>query len=76
MFPEDTGKKPTFRQIISHNIRYREPAVSNTLRTLDGYTRKDEYEALYLFLLGAAFEHGDRKQELTAKLRGSVKRTV
>lgn len=69
LFPEDTGTKPTFRQIISHNIRYREPAVSNTLRTLDGYTRKDEYEALYLFLLGAAFEHGDRKQELTTKLR-------
>jgi uncharacterized protein YydD (DUF2326 family) len=69
LFPEDNGTKPTFRQIISHNIRYREPAVSNTLRTLDGYTRKDEYEALYLFLLGAAFEHGDRKQELTTKLR-------
>src|SRR5690606_8637158 len=69
LFPEDTGTKPTFRQTISHNIRYREPAVSNTLRTLDGYTRKDEYEALYLFLLGAAFEHGDRKQELTTKLR-------
>lgn len=69
LFPEATGTKPTFRQIISHNIRYREPAVSNTLRTLDGYTRKDEYEALYLFLLGAAFEHGDRKQELTTKLR-------
>lgn len=69
LFPEGTGTKPTFRQIISHNIRYREPAVSNTLRTLDGYTRKDEYEALYLFLLGAAFEHGDRKQELTTKLR-------
>ncbi len=69
LFPEDTGTKPTFRQIVSHNIRYREPAVSNTLRTLDGYTRKDEYEALYLFLLGAAFEHGDRKQELTTKLR-------
>ena len=69
LFPEDAGTKPTFRQIISHNIRYREPAVSNTLRTLDGFTRKDEYEVLYLFLLGAAFKHGDRKQELTTRLR-------
>ena len=43
--------------------------MSNTLRTLDDYTRKDEYEALYLFLLGAAFDEGDRKQELTTKLR-------
>lgn len=69
LFPDDKAKKPTFRQIISHNIRYKEPALSNTLRTLDDYTRKDEYEALYLFLLGAAFDEGDRKQELTAKLR-------
>lgn len=69
LFPDDKSKKPTFRQIISHNIRYKEPALSNTLRTLDDYTRKDEYEALYLFLLGAAFDEGDRKQELTTKLR-------
>ena len=69
MFPNDQAKKPTFRQIISHNIRYKEPALSNTLRTLDGYTRKDEYEALYLFLLGSAFDDGDRKQELTTRLR-------
>lgn len=69
LFPDDKSKKPTFRQIISHNMRYREPALSNTLRTLDDYTRRDEYEALYLFLLGAAFDEGDRKQELTAKLR-------
>jgi len=72
LFPNDRAKKPTFRQIISHNIRYKEPAVSNTLRTLHDYTRRDEYEALYLFLLGAAFDEGDRKQELTAKLRTEI----
>lgn len=69
LFPEHYGKKPTFRQIISHNIRYKEPAVSNTLRTLDPNTRDDEYEALYLFLLGCEFGDGDRKQELSVKLR-------
>lgn len=69
LFPDDKSTKPTYRQIISHNIRYKEPSLSNTLKTLDDYTRKDEYEALYLFLLGAAFDEGDRKQELTAKLR-------
>ena len=69
MFPNDQARKPTFRQIISHNLRYKEPALSNTLRTLDGYTRKEEYEALYLFLLGSAFDEGDRKQELTTRLR-------
>lgn len=69
LFPEHYGKKPTFPQIISHNIRYKEPGVSSTLRTLNSFTRDDEYEALYLFLLGCEFDQGDRKQELLAQLR-------
>ncbi|MGH8054022.1 MAG: DUF2326 domain-containing protein [Stenotrophomonas sp.] len=69
LFPEYKSKKPTFRQIISHNIRYKEPGLSNTLRTLDEYTRPEEYEALYLFLLGCDFDQGDAKQVLLTQLR-------
>ncbi|MDR6094026.1 DUF2326 domain-containing protein [Stenotrophomonas sp. SORGH_AS_0321] len=69
LFPGHFGQKPTFPQITSHNVRYREPAVSNTLRTLHDYTRDDEYEALYLFLLGCNFVHGNEKQELLTRLR-------
>lgn len=69
LFPSHFGQKPTFAQIISHNIRYKEPSVSNTLRTLNNYTRDDEYEALYLFLLGCEFSQGNVKQELLAQLR-------
>lgn len=69
LFPGHYGRKPTYSQIISHNIRYKEPSVSNTLKTLHEMTKDDEYEALYLFLLGCAFTAGDRKQQLLAKLR-------
>lgn len=69
LFPGHYGRKPTYSQIISHNIRYKEPSVSNTLKTLHEMTKDDEYEALYLFLLGCAFTEGDRKQQLLAKLR-------
>lgn len=69
LFPGRHSKKPTFRQIISHNIRYKEPGLSNTLRTLDEFTRLEEYEALYLFLLGCDLDQGDAKQELLAQLR-------
>ncbi|MFL0152729.1 DUF2326 domain-containing protein, partial [Tenacibaculum maritimum] len=31
IFPEHTSSKPTFRQIISHNIRYKDLNISNTL---------------------------------------------
>lgn len=69
LFPGHYGKKPTFRQIISHNIRYKDLSINNTLKTLDNYTRDDEYETLYLFLLGCDFDQGDAKQELFTKIR-------
>lgn len=69
LFPGHFGKKPSFRQIISHNIRYKDLSINNTLKTLDGFTRDDEYETLYLFLFGCNVDHGDRKQELLTKIR-------
>jgi uncharacterized protein YydD (DUF2326 family) len=69
LFPGHYGKKPTFRQIISHNIRYKDQGVNNTLKTLDRFSRDAEYETLYLFLLGCNFDDGDSKQNLLAKIR-------
>lgn len=69
LFSGHYGKKPTFPQIISHNIRYKELSVTNTLRTLNQYTRDDEYESLYLFLLGCDFDNGDAKQRLLTQVR-------
>ena len=69
LFPGHYGKKPTLPQIISHNIRYKEQGITNTLRTLNQYTRDDEYESLYLFLLGCDFDRGDMKQRLLTQIR-------
>ncbi|HGF7520836.1 TPA: DUF2326 domain-containing protein [Vibrio cholerae] len=63
-FSSQVGKKPTFRQIISHNIRYSDLSVSNTLKTLDNYTSDAEYETLYLYLLGCDFSQGSSKQKI------------
>jgi uncharacterized protein YydD (DUF2326 family) len=68
MFPGHYGKKPTFRQIISHNFRYKDLSITNTLKTLDSYTGDIEYETLYLFLFGCEFGDGDTKQELATKI--------
>jgi len=68
LFPGHYGKKPTFRQIIAHNIRYKDLSINNTLKNLDPFTRDDEYETLYLFLFGCDFEHGDTKQELRSQI--------
>ncbi|MDT9000223.1 DUF2326 domain-containing protein [Paucibacter sp. APW11] len=72
LFPGHFGKKPTFGQITSHNIRYKDLSVSNTLKTLNSFTRDDEYETLYLFLLGCNFDNGDAKQNLLASIRAEA----
>lgn len=68
-FPEHTASKPTFRQIISHNIRYKDLSLIKTLKTLDTYSTDAEYETLHLFLLGCEFTKGNIKQEILEKIR-------
>jgi len=68
LFPGHYGRKPTFRQIISHNIRYKDDSVNYTLKTLDRFSKADEYETLYLFLLGCDFAQGETKQTVRAKI--------
>jgi len=69
LFPEHLASKPTFRQIISHNIRYKDESINNTLKTLDAYTSDAEYETLYLFLFGCEFTKGNSKQEILTKIK-------
>lgn len=66
-FPNQIYSKPTFRQIISHNNRYTNEAVSYTIKTLDAYTSAIEYETLYLFLFGCDTAKGEEKQQLVEK---------
>lgn len=69
LFPGHYGEKPTFSQIISNNIRYKELSLTNTLRTLDAFSKDEEYETLHLFLLGCNSTTGTTKQKLLAKIR-------
>lgn len=69
LIPHQKSEKPTFRQIISHNIRYKDESINNTLKTLNRYTSDVEYETLYLFLLGCTFDDGAKKQSLFTKIK-------
>jgi len=68
IMPEKEAEKPTFRQIISHNIRYKDENINNTLKTLDKFSTDIEYETLYLYLLGCTFNEGAKKQALVAQI--------
>lgn len=73
IFPSIHVKKPSFREIISHNIRYKDDSINKTLKTLDKFTNNVEYETLYLFLLGLERDDADKKQALTTKISQEVK---
>jgi len=68
IMPDKDVEKPSFRQIISHNIRYKDNSINNTLKTLDKFTSDVEYETLYLYLLGCTFNEGAKKQALVTKI--------
>lgn len=68
IIPEKEAEKPTFRQIISHNIRYKDESINKTLKTLNKFTTDVEYETLYLYLLGCNFNEGAKKQALIAQI--------
>lgn len=64
LFPNHHASKPTLKQIISHNFRYEDDKINQTLKTLDRYTSDVEYETLHLFLLGCDVGSGNEKQKL------------
>jgi len=57
--------KPTFRQIVSKNIRDEKNKMTNIVKVLNPYTKIEEYEALYLFWLGLEFSSMEDKQRLS-----------
>lgn len=63
---------PTFRQIISKNIRYGALRLQNIIKVLDASEykiRNDVYEALYFFWFGISTENSERKTFLTEQKR-------
>lgn len=69
IFPNHSAQKPSFRQIISHNIRYKDESINSTLRTVDKFCSDVEYETLHLFMLGVDFDFGHDKLLIVEKLK-------
>lgn len=62
-----TCDKPTFKQIVSKNIRDEKNRLVKTVKVLDSFTTKEEYEALYLFWLGIDLDSSAIKQKLIVR---------
>ena len=57
--------KPTFRQIISKNIRIDKDRMDKIVHVLGGFVGNEVYEALYLFWLGIKTDKAEEKRNLT-----------
>lgn len=66
IFPTIGIDKPTFRQLISHNIRYEEGRLTNTLKTI-AFGSDEEYETLYLYMFGCDYDQGDARTRILTK---------
>ena len=70
LIPQLAGRdKPTFRQVIAHNIRIDDYRLTHTLEVLHPTTKSVEYESLYLFLFGCPRSNDALKQDLAKKKR-------
>ncbi|MCB9748302.1 MAG: DUF2326 domain-containing protein [Candidatus Omnitrophica bacterium] len=63
------AEKPTFRQIISKNVRDEKNRLQNTTKVLHETTKAEEYEALFLFWLGIDLDVSDKKQRLISQIK-------
>ena len=57
--------KPTFRQIISKNIRDEKNKMTNIVKVLNSFASNEVYEALYLFWLGISTDSHSEKERLS-----------
>lgn len=58
-------EKPSFRQIISKNIRIEKDRMDKILKVLGSFVRNEDYEALYLFWLGINTDRAEEKRKLS-----------
>jgi uncharacterized protein YydD (DUF2326 family) len=61
-------EKPTFKQIVSKNIRDEKSKLLNIVKVLHPTTRPEEYEALFLFWLGINTDTHNQKELLSKEL--------
>lgn len=57
--------KPTFRQVISKNIRDEKNKMTNIVKVLSSFSPPEVYEALYLFWLGISTDNHNEKERLS-----------
>ena len=64
--------KPSFRQFIAHNIRYKNFRIENTLKILE-QGKTEQYEALHLFMLFGEiineFYNSSEKSDMISELK-------
>lgn len=65
--------KPTFRQIVSKNIRVEKDRMDKIVKVLGAYVSNETYEALFLFWLGINTDKAEEKRNLAEQKKQEEK---
>jgi uncharacterized protein YydD (DUF2326 family) len=67
IMPEVQETSPSFRQIISHNIRIDDDRLTKTMNTIQ-MGKAEQYETLYLFMFGCPYKDGFLREKIFADI--------
>ncbi len=68
IYGSTSSDNPSFRDLITHNIRIESPGTENTLKVLNQYKTDIDYETLHLFMFGCPNNVADEKKKLSKDL--------
>lgn len=71
LFP-NVGERPSFNQLIAHNIRYEDLRTANAINYLQNISAPD-HEALFLYFLGLKTENAQRREAIRKEIQAEEK---
>lgn len=75
LYPNIQSSRPSFRQLIAHNVRYNELRLTNVLTWFEKHKVADveDEQALLLYMFGCENKNADDRAQLVAELNAEQK---
>lgn len=72
LFPDLEDERPTLKQLVAHNIRYKDEAINNIIKHINKYTTNLEYETLFLYMFNCKIDSAKKREDASEKLKQEI----
>lgn len=72
LFPDLEDELPTLRQLVAHNIRYKDDAINNIIKHINKFTSNLEYETLFLYMFNCKIDSAKKREDASEKLKQEI----